>query len=377
MSFPLARHTLFALVASSLILAGCGGGGGADEAYGTDDAQLAGKPLHKQQTKRKSPAPDTNTTSPTDPSSSPALVTDQVFAASSFWYQPIPADAPVHPNSANYVQEFLRQHQTYYGNVIINTQAYSSPVYVADANTPTVKVNVWDCQRRGYLDENLAAQWEAVPIPSHALPSAGTDGEMTVVQPSTNTMWEFWQTRKINGEWSACWGGRMDNTSASSGIWDFPYGTTATGLPFIGGQITAEELQRGEIRHAIGIALVDLENFNIFSWPANRSDGYNPDGAPNRIPEGTRLRLDPSINVDAMNLHPVAKTIAKAAQKYGFVVWDKAGSISIRVQNSISYTAEGKADPYTSLFNGTPDYAVLNGFPWERLQFMPDNYGMQ
>jgi hypothetical protein len=218
-------------------------------------------------------------------------------------------------------------------------------------------------------------QWASVPVPTVAAPSSGTDGEMTVYQPSTDTIWEFWQTRGSNGHWQACWGGRLQNASKSQGIWPNYYGTTATGLPFLGGQITAEELQRGEIRHAIGIALVDLEQSGIFSWPANRSDGYNPSHAANRIPEGLRFRLDPNVNVGALNIHPVAKIIARAAQKYGFVVWDKAGAISLRVQNPKSYTQLGKPDPYKALFNGTAEYAILNGFPWDRLQFMPMNYG--
>jgi hypothetical protein len=198
---------------------------------------------------------------------------------------------------------------------------------------------------------------------------------MTVYQPSSDTIWEFWQTRNQGGVWQACWGGRIQGASKSSGIFSGSYGTTATGLPFLGGQITAEELQRGEIRHAIGISLVEVAAWNVVSWPANRSDGYNPNNAPNRIAEGQRFRLDPTVDVAALNIHPVAKIIAKAAQKYGFVVWDKAGAISLRAQNPKSYTVLGQANPYNALFNGTAEYAVLNGFPWNRLQFLPMNYG--
>lgn len=304
-----------------------------------------------------------------------ALPTDAIFAPTSFWYTPIPASAPLHPNSAGFTADFQRQIHTYYGNVTINTTSYASPVYTAPAGTPTQQVKFWDCQNKGFADPGLVQQWAAVPVPSAAAPSSGTDGEMSVYQPSTDTIWEFWQTRGSSGQWQACWGGRMQNASKSQGIWPNSYGTTATGLPFLGGQITAEELQRGEIRHAIGIALVDLEQSGIFSWPANRSDGYNPNHAANRIPEGLRFRLDPNVNVGALNIHPVAKIIAKAAQKYGFVVWDKAGAISLRVQNPKSYTQLGKPDPYTALFNGTAQYAILNGFPWDRLQFLPMNYG--
>ena len=214
-----------------------------------------------------------------------------------------------------------------------------------------------------------------MPIPAYAEPADGTDAEMTIYQPSTDTIWEFWQARKAGGQWQACWGGRMQNASKTPGIWPHPYGTTATGLPFLGGQITAEELQRGEIQHAMGIGLVDLESSNVFSWPANRSDGDNPKGAPNRIPEGLRFRLNPSVNVDALKMHPVGRIIAKAAQKYGFVVWDKGGAIVLRAQNPKSYTNHGQADPYPALFKGTPSYAILDGFPWDRLQFLPMDYG--
>lgn len=303
------------------------------------------------------------------------LVTDTIFSPRSFWYAPIPADVPLHPNSAGFVAEFLRQKAAYYGTVNINTRDYSSPVYSVDADVPKVKVTQWDCQKKGYTDPGLAQQWSAVPIPDYAVPSKGTDGEMTIYQPASDTIWEFWQTRKVDGKWQACWGGRLQNVSKSYGVFNGHYGTTATSLPFLGGQITAEELQRGEIRHVIGIALVEIERADIFSWPANRSDGFNPKGAANRIPEGLRFRLDPAVNVDALNMSRAGKIIAKAAQKYGFIVLDKAGAIAIRAQNSVSYGALGAEDPYPALFEGKPNYAVLNGFPWSRLQFLPMNYG--
>jgi hypothetical protein len=303
------------------------------------------------------------------------LTTDAVFSPTSFWYTPIPANAVLHPNSANFVKEIQRQKDTYYQTVTINTKQYTSPVYTVAANVPTVKVTQWDCQKKGYSDASLAEQWSAVPIPSNAVQSAGTDGEMTIYQPSTNTVWEFWQARKVDGQWQACWGGRLQNASTSTGVFYKYYGTTATSLPFLGGQITAEELARGEIKHAIGFSLVEAEHYNIFSWPANRSDGWNPNLLANRIAEGQRFRLDPTINVDALPMSRAGKIIAKAAQKYGFVVWDKSGALALRAQSAVSYTALGQADPYPSLFEGKANYAVLNGFPWDKLQFLPLNYG--
>lgn len=311
-----------------------------------------------------------------EPAAAQSLPTDAVFSPSSFWYTQIPAYAPLHPNSANYVKEFLRQKTAYYGNVSINTWSYSSPVYTVDSIATTVSVTQWDCQRKGFLDAGLKLQWATVPIPDYAAPASGTDGEMTIYQPATGTIWEFWRASKdSSGQWKACWGGRMQYANSGNGIWPAYYGVTATGLPFLGGQITAEELVRGEIRHAIGIALVDVEAAKIFSWPAVRSDGYNPQNLPNRIPEGLRFRLDPAVNVDSLPMTAAGKTIAKAAQKYGFVVWDRAGSLSLRVQNPLSYTLIGQTNPYPALFGGKPAYAVLDGFPWDKLQFLPMNYG--
>ena len=302
-------------------------------------------------------------------------VPGRVFAPDSFWYTPVPADAPLHTNSAAFVAEFLRQKKSYYGTVSINTTAYASPVYVVGPDVPTVRVTEWDCQHKKFTDPRLAKQWEAVPIPPYAEPADGTDAEMTIYQPASDTVWEFWQARKTNGQWQACWGGQLTHASASSGIFPNYYGTTATSLPFLGGQITVAELRRGEINHAMGIALVDAEAWNIFSWPATRSDGWNPKHAPNRIPEGLRFRLDPTVDVDSLSLHPIGKVIAKAAQKYGFVVWDKAGGISLRAENPKSYTTRGQPDPYVELFGKTPAWALFNNFPWDKLQFLPMDYG--
>ena len=104
-------------------------------------------------------------------------------------------------------------------------------------------------------------------------------------------------------------------------------------ITFMGGQIAVDELRHGVINNVIGIALVETEHSNIYSWPANRSDGYNPLHLPNRIPEGLRFRLDPSVDVGTLQIHPIAKIVAKAAQTYGFVVWDRAGAVRSRAEN--------------------------------------------
>ena len=319
-----------------------------------------------------------STPTPTTPSTKPTtagVLTDSVFAPSSFWYQDI-SKAPIDANSAKWTAEFIRQRTAYYGNVNVTTNAYTAPVYIVDSTVKPVKMGYNNCMNMSYTNNDFMAQILAVPIPSYSKISNGTDSEFAIYQPSTNSYWDFWQGKKnASGSWSACWGGKITNTKLSDGVFPGLFGASATGLPFIGGQITAEELSRGEIKHAIGISLVDLDHGDIVSWPAHRSDGWNPNRLPNRIAEGQRFRLDPTINVDTLNMPKAGKVIAKAAQKYGFVVWDHAGGIVIRARNSLSYTALGQPDPYPQLFENQPSYAILANFPWSRLQFLPRNYG--
>jgi len=314
------------------------------------------------------PVVTTTTTSTTVP---PApTVTSRVprFAADSFWYRALPSAVPLHPASAALVADFDRQWQQYYANVGINTTTYTPPVFVASATTPLRVVRVWDCQGKGFLDPALTTQFLAVPIPDAAVPSPGSDAELVISQPSTDSLWELWRARKTTTGWEACWGGKLGGVSTGSGLFPWPFGTTATGISLAGGLITPEELTAGRIDHALAISLVDLKA-KVFSWPASRTDGSST--ATNAIVEGQRFRLDPSIDVDALPITRTAKIVAKALQTYGMVVRDKSGSVTFYAENT---AAEGRTDLYPALF-GTPTYKVLAGIPWTRLQALATDYG--
>jgi hypothetical protein len=208
-----------------------------------------------------------------------------------------------------------------------------------------------------------------VPIPDGATPSAGSDAELVISQPSTDSLWELWRARRTSlGGWEACWGGKLGGVSTGPGLFPWPFGTTATGISLAGGLITPEELAAGRIDHALAVSLVDVKA-KAFSWPATRTDGSST--AVNAIVEGQRFRLDPSIDVDALPVTRTAKIVAKALQTYGMVVRDRSGSVTFYAENT---AAEGRTDLYPALF-GTPAYKVLAGIPWTRLQALPTDYG--
>lgn len=288
----------------------------------------------------------------------PAFTPDsRPFAPTSFWNAQLSPGAPLDPSSGLYVADLQRQ----LGQWLpwINTSQYSVPVYTVAAGQPTVRVTL-DYQSA----PDLQAAWERVPIPPDARPAAGSDAWMVVWQPSSDTMWEFWVTSKQPDGWHARWGGRMLNVSTSPGYYGSNWGASATSLPILGGLIRLSELQAGHIDHALALAIPQAAA-SAFSWPAQRSDGSL--SSPSAIPEGTRFRLDPHLDLNALSLTPVVRMVAVAAQRYGIVVRDQGGAIAFYAEDP---TPTGH-DPYNGpngYFSGRDPAQLLAQFPWSSLE---------
>ena len=100
----------------------------------------------------------------------------------------------------------------------------------------------------------------------------------------------------------------------------------AAGVPLIAGLIRPEEIKQGKIAHALVFAYYTPKR-GIYVQPASNSDGMSTrSGA---IPEGARLQLDPSLDIDKLKLKPAARIIAKALQEYGMYLGDAAGGFSL------------------------------------------------
>lgn len=297
-------------------------------------------------------------------------------SADSFYYQDISA-APLAANSERSAAHLARQVRDNWGGVAaFNSHQYNASVVRATPTTPKVRVNFRDCQRKGYLPDGLfngPGYFLNVPIPGNAVPASGTDKELTVYEPATDRVWEFWQTGKdAAGGWSACWGGRIDKVSTNPGIFPRPFGVSASGLLMAPGVISMDEFERGRIDHAMYLAVIEPAKWDRISWPANRSDGHSSD--PDALAEGQRLRLDPSLDVSTLGLTPVGELVARAAQKYGFIVADTAGAVAVATESGNTIAAATKVNPWNELLAG-PSYEALRGFPWDKVQVLPINYG--
>jgi hypothetical protein len=299
-----------------------------------------------------------------------------VFGASSVWKADI-SQAPTASNSAAQVAKVVEQVNAYNkGQAAFNIYSYGLSWYTVGATQATVRVSYTNCQHKTTFPTKLFGpdgQLASVPLPASAIPTPGTDASLTVYQPATDTLWDLWRaTHDANG-WHACWGGRIQNVSSSPGYFPGVFGTSASGLARAAGAVTVNDVKSGVIDHAITLALPPVAISKAISWPAQRTDGTST--APNAIAEGTRLRLDPNLDVASLGLNPIATMIAKAAQKYGFILTDKSGMVAVPAEGPSAIQHVTGTDPWASLLGPLTPVQVFKGFPWRHLQALPRDYG--
>ncbi len=295
------------------------------------------------------------------------------FSPTSFWNQELPANAPLDPTSTAVVGAFdteIAQEMAATKWPTINTTSYSVPIYTVPADQPTVMVQLMDHTP----EAALSSAWSAVPLPSNAQPAAGGDKHLVVWQPSTDRLWEFWHLEQTLTGWQAGWGGAIQNVSSNSGAYGpeaWPgaqpgWGASGTSLSIAGGLITLEDLELGQINHALAMALPDTRA-GVYASPAERTDGG--DTEPLSLPEGAHLRLDPNLDLAALHLPKLTLMLAEAAQRYGIVVRDSAANVAFYAQDPIPTGT----NPYTGAhgyYEGESVSQLLAAFPWSHLQLL-------
>lgn len=297
---------------------------------------------------------------------------DRPFSPRSFWNERLGDHPRLARNSRALVRRLVsqtRRHDTW-----INTREYSAPVYIATRDERRVRVKL-DTPSAMYTNASDAAELQAdlnsVPIPFNAEPAQGTDSQIIIWQPSTDTMWELWIAHVAPGDpcpwghrlqfgWHAAWGARIDGVSTHRGRIRAPFGAAASGLPLLGGLIRTAEMREKLIRHGLALTIPEVKPHR-FVWPATRTDGDSRSWA--AIPEGTRFRLDPRLRLGRLGLSPTTLAVARAVQRYGLVISDKGGAVAFEAEAPRSAT-----NPYEALIGRDWPEFTLPGFPWRRLQ---------
>lgn len=272
----------------------------------------------------------------------------RLYSSTSFWNQSIASGAAVDPASGAMIQKSI---VAYRGSAnFSNSKSWGVPLAYATELSKNYNVA---CTR---YDCGTAASFR---IPSYAKPASGTDAHMTVIDPATGAELDAWQARP---SWSAS--SRYLTSSKGSGALCAPgqrcNSANAAGFALLGGVVRPEEVAQGHIDHALFIT-TPLVRSGYIACPATHTDGQSSD--PSAVPEGARIQLDPSFNVDAQSWPRWQKVIAKALQTYGAYVGDFGGSLSIRGESltSRNYDAWSLAGVSGS---------GLSSLPWERFRVL-------
>jgi Putative Ig domain len=239
------------------------------------------------------------------------------------------SNAPVDPNN-----EMLTTTVGFAGNNL--HPDFSSPTYgagipyvVVDSSAqPLVPVSV------GIYASESDVALEPIPItaPIEGAPpdcAAGGwphtylgDAHVLVVDRNTCFLYETFNTHRCNGEWA----------SDSETIWDLkqfehrPWGWTsadAAGLPIMTGLVRYDEVEAGQINHAIRYTMQNTKNDNnggYFVEPASHAAGtyWGPPWV-----MGMRIRLNADFDISGFS--KANQVILTAMKQYGMVVADNGG----------------------------------------------------
>ncbi|ADG77977.1 PA14 domain protein OS=Tsukamurella paurometabola (strain ATCC 8368 / DSM / CCUG 35730 / CIP 100753 / JCM 10117 / KCTC 9821 / NBRC 16120 / NCIMB 702349/ NCTC 13040) OX=521096 GN=Tpau_1348 PE=4 SV=1 [Tsukamurella paurometabola] len=234
----------------------------------------------------------------------PASNNGNYFAADSFWNRPVPPNAIVDPRSAGWITTL---DSTTSDGVWINSTDWSTTVYNAPPGTPTTNITVTNSNRTVTIPY----------LPSYQ-PTRDADAHLAVIDDATGCLYEF----------------QSFNASAKSAIAQATYkaytgsgghtaGPSHAGgeFSYLAGMITPQDVASGVIDHALRYAIP--LGAPSYVYPGTRTDGSTIGG----VPQGTRLQLDPNLDLNQFGLSPFQLMVARALQQYGGYNADGASGV--------------------------------------------------
>lgn len=233
---------------------------------------------------------------------------ERPFASSSSWNTPIAPGATFTPVAWPAEARFG-----------VAWDSYSPAIHLSAPSDPVVSVS-------------HPASWGRpagtlrIRLPADADGAVGTDGELLVIEG--DVVHNFWQFRRQGGETATAKSYAAANLVTGSG-WasTSPFlgaGIVAAGSSQLAGLLVQAETDRGEIAHALQIAIDAAYAKPGHTGEAIYGDGRNPAGL---VQEGTRLAIPAAVTMPG-GLSPLGQKVFRAYQRYGAFVIDVAGGVT-------------------------------------------------
>jgi len=259
----------------------------------------------------------------------------RAFSADSWWNTPLPADAELHPDAAEILDYLRTAPQSGDGCLTLagaGDSPWGHPIYWARRSDPAYAV-----EDRSGID---LPELSRLRIPRGARPADNSDGSISVydvergfVVALTDAEYDddlaTWSSDGATVTYLASNGLRVE-----TGLSDDPR-NRGTHRGNNGATMAAswDEVQAGAIEHVLKIA-VGPEASRDYVFPMVGSDGTYDGDDPEVPPQGLRLRIKPSIDLDDLDLGREALVIARAVQDYGVYIGDSGGSTALKLEDT-------------------------------------------
>ena len=290
-------------------------------------------------------ADESGGSTPPPPMPDPSHVSDRAFEADSWWNTPLPAHAPLDP-AGELILDYLRTGpESGRGCLTLAGAGHSNwgqPVY--EARRTDQEYDVED-------PTEPLPELERLRIPAGAQAASNSDNSMTVYDRSRGYVVALSgaQYHPDRDRWTA--DGATVTYLDSNGL------HVATGRsddPRNRGShrgnngatmaVELDDVRAGAVEHVLKAAS-GPEVADRFVFPMVGSDGDYHGSYPGVPPQGLRLRVKSSVNLDELDLDPEALVIARALQDYGFYIGDSGGSTALKLENT---AAEGRGQLWKS-----------------------------
>lgn len=267
--------------------------------------------------------------------------TYRAFSPGSWWNTPLPDQTMTHPH-AREILEFLR------------TAPESGPGCLTLAGTgksPWGTPLYWASRSDEEYDVTMSSgftqppELESLRIPTSAEPADNSDGSMSVYDLDKGYVVAL--TRAEYDEDSDSWTAAgatvtyLDSNGlhVDTGRSDDPRNVGShRGNNGATMAVPWDQVQNGEIRHVLKVA-AGPEISERYIFPMVGSDGDYTGDDPAVPPQGLRMRIKASIELETLGLSQEALVIARALQQYGFYLGDSGGTTALKLENT---RAEGR-----------------------------------
>ena len=275
------------------------------------------------------------------------------YAETSPFNQRLPAVPRIDPNSAAIVRKVASWGGWFsdmYAGAADTSDDWEHPIYFSKASDPLYTV----ARAPGGYDSDY---WGTrVHIPSGARAAGGSDGHLAVIEQPSASEWDLWNVRDARGRkltklpagggtiYAKGFGkAKVDGSGLNIGSGD----ANAARWGLLAGIIRAQEMQGGEINHALYVYAKCDSGQIVYPASGHGARCSDPTNAPH---QGTRFQLNMSdAQIDALAVPAWKKTILRAIAHYGMYVGDTGGSpMDLQFESGSGYTSFGYADPMAS-----------------------------